>query len=287
MSSSQTLDVPGYQVMTYLGSGARSTIWQIRNCRSDEMFALKRVVKRHASDARFLEQAENEYAVGSQLDHPSIRHIYDIRRIKRWLSLREIHLVMEMCPGLTVQEHRPTAIPLVMRIFTKVAAALNYMNTQGFVHADMKPNNIIITNDGQVKIIDLGQSCRIGTVKQRIQGTPDFIAPEQVHRRPLDSRTDVFNFGASLYWTLTGQAIPTLLPKKGNLTMMSDMALMPVEHFNSEVPPSLSKLVADCIQAQPVHRPKSMKDVLARMELIRATIKRAARQAEPENDTEA
>lgn len=276
MSSSQTLDIPGYQVIQYLGSGARSTIWQIKSCRTDEVFALKRVVKRHSSDNRFLEQANNEYEVGSQLDHPAIRHIYSIRRIKHWLSIREIHLVMEMCEGFTVQERRPGSVEEVLRIFSQVASALNYMNAKGFVHADIKPNNIMVTSTGAIKIIDLGQSCRAGTIKQRIQGTPDFIAPEQVQRRPLDARTDVFNFGAALYWTLTGQPIPTMLPKRGNITMMSDMVIQPAEHLNSEVPSSLSKLITDCIESQQTQRPRSMKDVCARLELISTSLKRAA-----------
>ena len=64
------------------------------------------------------------------------------------------------------------------------------------------------------KIIDLGQSCPIGTTKSRIQGTPDYIAPEQVKRRTLGPRTDVFNLGATMYWALTGKNVPTLIPKK-------------------------------------------------------------------------
>ena len=107
MTTTRTLAVPGYQVIQYLGSGARSTIWQIEDCRTEKPYALKRVVKRGPEDARFLEQAINEYKVGSSLDHPVIRRIYDIRRVKQWLSLREIHLVMELCRGVTVQDSRP------------------------------------------------------------------------------------------------------------------------------------------------------------------------------------
>ena len=77
---------------------------------------------------------------------------------------------------------------------------------------------------GEVKVIDFGQSCRIGTVKERIQGTPDYIAPEQVARRPITSQTDVFNLGATLYWALTGQDIPTLytVNKKGENSFLLD-----------------------------------------------------------------
>ena len=268
MDSVQTLEVPGYQVLQFLGSGGCSTIWRIRDSQTTVVYALKRVVKRHAGDGRFLEQALNEYEVASQLDHPSLRKTISIRRIKQWLSLRELHLIMEICEGQTVQDKRPTSIIEILNIFSQVAAGLVYMNAQGFVHADMKPNNIVVASDGTVKIIDLGQSCRLGTVKARIQGTPDFIAPEQVHRRPLDARTDVFNFGASLYWTLAGKAIPTVLPKHNGSTLLSDLAATPLERINPAVPAALSKLVSDCIEMAPSRRPASMGEVSGRVGLI-------------------
>ena len=277
MGRSQTLVVPGYQVVKYIGSGAGSTIWEIRERATDDVYALKRVVKRHGSDARHLGQAINEYEIGVNLDHPAMRRIHLMRRIKRWLVLREIHLVMEFCKGRTVQDERPRSIREVVRIFIEVAAGLTHMNAQGFVHADIKPNNILVASDGEVKVIDLGQSCRIGTVKDRIQGTPDFIAPEQVQRQPLDSRTDVYNFAAALYWTLTGRAIPTSLPKKGQVTLMHDMAFTPPEALNPKVPAPLSKLIVDCIEVQPSRRPHSLKEVGARMGLILHTLDRDAR----------
>jgi serine/threonine-protein kinase len=272
--STQTLEVPGYQVLQYLGSGARSTIWQIRDRRSDKLFALKRVVKRQSADDRFLQQAANEYEVGSQLDHAGIRRIHEIRRIKHWLALREIHLVMEYCEGQTVQESPPEGMVEVVRIFGEVAAALAYMNSRGFVHADTKPNNILVAPDGSVKVIDLGQSCTIGTVKERIQGTPDFIAPEQVHRRPLDARTDVYNFGATLYWTLTGKPIPTVLPKKGQSNMLADLAVVPPAEVTPTVPPSLNRLVLDCVEIRPAARPASMSEVASRLALIGVAMQR-------------
>ena len=102
----------------------------------------------------------------------------------------------------------------VMLIFRMVANGLGAMHLQGYIHCDIKPNNILINPNGSIKIIDLGQSCRNGTTKTRIQGTPDYIAPEQVRRQPLDQRTDVFNLGATMYWALTGKNVPTLIPKK-------------------------------------------------------------------------
>jgi serine/threonine-protein kinase len=275
MSRAQTLEVPGYQVIEYLGSGAGSTIWHIRDKRTDEHLALKRVVKRHASDRRYLEQAINEHAIGVQLQHDAVRKIRDMRRIKRWWVLHEVHLIMELCEGKTIQEERPTDHAVIARIFSDVAQALAHINARGFVHADIKPNNILVSPRGRVKIIDLGQSCPIGTIKERIQGTPDFIAPEQVHRRPLDARTDVYNFGAALYWALVGKPIPTVLPRKGAM-MVADLIIQPPIDVDTSIPLSISKLVMDCVETRPAARPASMNEVASRLGLIAHTLQRQA-----------
>jgi len=277
MSTSQTLEVPGYQVVQYLGSGARSTIWQIRDSQSNELFSLKRVVKRSLADVRYLDQAVNEYEVASRLDHDNIRRVIGIRKIKHWLALREVHLIMEFCEGATIQDEPPRSVLQVAEIFSQVAGAMAYMNSRGYVHADMKPNNVVVAPSGQVKLIDLGQSCPIGTVKQRIQGTPDFIAPEQVHRGPLDGRTDVFNFGATLYWALTGKPIVTALPKKGML--MVDMVVQQPQDINPNVPIPFAKLVMDCIEIRPSRRPTSMGDVSARLALILHALRKLRKEA--------
>ena len=198
MRSSETFELPGYQVMQYLGRGAKSTIWQVWDRRKDAVYALKRVVRHNSDDDKVVQQVLNESQIGAKLDHPVMRRIYRMTRVRRWLKLKEVHLLMEFCDGRTIQDSRPTSFREIVRIFAAVAGGLAHMNSRGFVHADTKPNNIIVAPNGTVKVIDLGQSCPVGTVKPRIQGTPDFIAPEQVHRRPIDARTDVFNLGASL-----------------------------------------------------------------------------------------
>ena len=273
----QTLEVPGYQVVRFLGTGARSTIWEVRDRQAGDVYALKRVLRRGTEDHRFLDQALNEFEVAQQLDHPVIRRIYDCRRLKKWFSLREVRLIMEYCEGTNVQEDRPDSVGETLRIFCEVAGALAYMNARGFVHADTKPNNVLVAPDGVVKIIDLGQSCPQGTVKKRIQGTPDFIAPEQVRRRPLDGRTDVYNFAASLYWTLTGRAVPTVLPRAGASRLKADMRPPQAHEIVPEVPPALGKLIADCLELRPARRPDTMGQVHSRLQLIQHAMQRGAR----------
>jgi serine/threonine-protein kinase len=276
MTAARTLKVPGYQVLEYLGNGAKSAIWKVRDLQTQQEYALKRVLRNSRSDGRFIEQAQREHEIGQSMDHPAVRRIYEFRRIRRLLRLAEVHLLMEFCPGQTVQQHPPQSVEEAVRVFLDVADGLTYMNAQGWVHADTKPNNILVGPDGGVKIIDLGQSCAIGTVKKRIQGTPDFIAPEQVQRRPLDGRTDVYNFGATFYWALTGTPIPTVLPRRDERgTFLKDLKLVPPCELNEAVPPSLSRLIMDCVHMQPTQRVSSMKEVRSRLDLIGLSLQRA------------
>jgi len=255
--------------MDYLGKGARSTIWKVRERDRNRYYAVKRVTKQPGDDDRYFDQAINEFEIARQFDHPNIRKYYRLRRVRRWFQLHELHLFMELCEGVSCQARRPEDVGRAAAIFLDVARALTHIHARGCVHADIKPNNLIVAPDGTVKIIDFGQSCRIGAVKERIQGTPDFIAPEQVHRRPLDARTDVFNLGAALYWTLTGQAIPTILPKdSAAVQLVSDLNVSPPEALNPQVPAALNRLVLDCIEFNPSRRPQAMQEVVARLDLI-------------------
>lgn len=270
-----TLSLPGYQVVQFVGTGARSTIWQLRENCTGKLFALKRTVKRERNDYRYLEQAIQEYQIGSQLDHPNLRKVFWMRRTRSLtFAVREVHMLMEYCEGRTIQECPPDTLPKAVGIFLQAAAALAYMNREGFVHADTKPNNIIVAPSGEVKLIDFGQSCPIGTAKERIQGTPDFIAPEQVHRRPLDGRTDVYNFGATLYWTLTGRPVPTVLPEENAVLPANQSTLVPPSQLNADIPPSLTKLILDCVEAQNTRRPAGMGEVVSRLEMIEHTLRR-------------
>ena len=267
--------MPGFQVVDCLGNGARSTIWRVREQTRNRYYALKRVFKQPGDDDRYFDQAINEFQIARHFDHPTVRKCYRLSRRRRWLQTQELRLLMELCEGNTCQACRPTDVGQAVAIFLKVAQGLTHIHARGHVHADIKPNNIVVADDGTVKIIDFGQSCPIGTIKERIQGTPDFIAPEQVHRRPLDARTDVFNFGASLYWTLTGQAIPTVLPKENNsVQLVNNLIVTPPAELNADVPPGLNRLVMDCIEFSPSRRPQRMTDITGRLDLIAHTLGR-------------
>ena len=205
-------EILGYEVLATLGVGARSTIYAVKNGKN-ELYALKRVVKSSPSDQRFMDQAILEHEVAQKFDHPTLRKSIKLIRQRNFIRTSEVLVLMEMVDGYTLEKHQPETLAELCHICKEVAQGLGVMHKAGYVHADIKPNNIMLNDAGQVKIIDFGQSCPIGTVKERIQGTPDYIAPEQVHRRSIIPQTDVFNLGATMYWLLTQKHVPTLIPK--------------------------------------------------------------------------
>ncbi|HSV26551.1 MAG TPA: serine/threonine-protein kinase [Sedimentisphaerales bacterium] len=265
----EDIKLSGYSIIRRLGTGARTVIYLAKEDATRNTVALKRAVAERPEDARIFEQMEQEYEIARQIDSPYVRKCHRLLRIRSMLRTKELYLVMEWFDGMALEDSPSLSIVDVLLVFRMVANGLHAMHQRGFVHCDIKPNNILFNPSGTVKIIDLGQSCRTGARKQRIQGTPDYIAPEQVRREPLDQRTDIFNLGATMYWAFTGKNVPTLIPKNDTLGMA-----MPASQFQSpheihrRIPIGISKLIMDCVRERQADRPATMGDVMSRLDLL-------------------
>ena len=276
--------IPGYRVQTTIGKGARSVIYHMVEIRTGQSFILKRVVRESAADRRFLEQVEREFRVTSAIQHPNLRHSVALHRKRKWLRVSELLLIAEYVEGYTLEERLPDGLDELLAICGQVCQGLRALHEAGYVHADIKPHNILWRSDGVVKVIDFGQSCRMGHRKKRIQGTPDYIAPEQVRRMPLDQRTDIFNLGATMYWALTGRAYPTDLGSDAmgtRLAVVGPASPKSPRELDESVPLALSKLVMDCCRTNPSDRPADMSQVLKRLGAAEAVLKRGKPPAGP------
>jgi len=268
---------PGYKVLAKIGEGAASTIYAVQHARTKQVWALKHVVRRNDKDVRFIEQVEQEYAVCERLDHPNIRKVEKLIRNRKMFRVVDVVMLMEFVDADTIDQRGDGDIRFVLDIFIQVARALTHMHERGFVHADLKPTNIMVDEQGVVKLIDLGQACEIGTVKKRIQGTPGYMAPEQANRDAITERTDVYNFGATMYWILTREVIPTALPPSDERKSLYSGALdanqVPLppapSDRNDAVPEALSALILECVAPQSTDRPQTMASVLRSLEAIR------------------
>lgn len=271
--ASQTIDMPGFTIIRKLGTGARSIIYLAKDDQTGNKIALKRSILERPEDTRIFEQIENEYNISREIDHPYIRKCNKLIKKRKLLKLNEILMSMEYFEGETLENSKALSMIDCCLVFRMVATALNAMHSKGFVHCDLKPNNIMIGDNGQIKIIDLGQGCKIGTIKSRIQGTPDYIAPEQVRRERLDHRTDIFNLGATMYWAFTGKNVPTLIPQGNDSLGVGQLADKNKEfktpsQLRPKINPGISKLIVECVNDDPIQRPSSMSEVISRLDLL-------------------
>ena len=262
----------GYEVVDRIGEGAASTIYAVTDPKTHQVYALKHVVRKTEKDIRYIDQVENEFNVSKLFRHSGLRKSVDLKISRRAMfgPVTEAALVMEFVHGLPINEQPPAGVPAIVDTFTQTARALEALHHQRLVHCDLKPNNIIRDADGTAKVIDFGQTCPFGTEKPRVQGTPDSIAPEQVKLKPVSPRTDVYNFGATMYWTLTAQRAPTLYTiPKGHKEILKEQKYPTPAELNPAVPEEISSLVMSCLRYRPHERPTHMEDVLRVLEAYR------------------
>lgn len=271
------IDLPNYRILEKIGTGANSVLFLVRNMQTGARYTLKVVKVHQPEDLKFIEQLRDEHAAGSTLDHPVLRKTYELRYMRRRLTkIKSAILFMEYVEGVALKDPEFSCpLPELLGYFMQAADGLQAMHQAGFVHADIKPGNILITPDQRVKLIDFGQACRMLTAKQRIQGTIDYMAPEQVARGRLDARTDVFGLGATLYKVLTGRPMATDMNQTVSLECLrlvgkrvSDLN----QPFEGTLAVPIERLIEDCCQKDPDKRPAGMKAMKDRLEMCRTIL---------------
>lgn len=280
-SSNQPKKIGSYNVLATLGEGAASVLYAVQDPKSKQVSALKYVEKTGDKSQRFLDQVEQEYAIGSKLDHETLRKVRKLVKHRKMLKVQAVSMLMELVDATTLDQQMPRNHIQAVDTFLQVAQGLAHMHGRGFVHADIKPNNVLVDEEGKVKIIDLGQACAIGTIKKRIQGTPGYMAPEQAHRGEITPKTDIYNLGAMMYWILVGENIPTAMPPKNATDSLVSGAVdadkvelpVPPHERNPRIHTLLSKQIMDCVHPEADKRPESMTVVVNRLELILDVLK--------------
>ena len=268
-------EIFGYKVVARLGEGAASTLYAVQDPKTDQLWTLKHVIKGNEKQQRFIDQVVAEHEIGSKLNHPALRCVEKLLRKRKRFKTIEVGLLMEFVDAPSLDISRPASVLKSVRIFERIAMGLHHMHERGFVHADMKPTNVLI-NGIDVKIIDLGQACQSGTTKKRIQGTPGYIAPEQAHRRRITPETDMYNFGATMHWVLCGKVIPTAIPPKSDQagiysgTVDTDRIPppTPLHKVDPRIPEKLGNLILDCVRVPRAARPATMDLVAMNLRVI-------------------
>lgn len=260
--------IPGYRMLELLGQGAMGKVFRAEQVAMGREVAIKILHPRLAKRADFLQRHKREAQTVARLSHPNLIQAYDVG------EAGEIHyFVMELVDGHTLREELDAGHVYdeqeAINIIVKVAKALEHAHSKGLVHRDVKPANIVVMDDGTVKLADLGMAQDTADEElvrseqgQRI-GTPYYMAPEQIDTtQGIDGRTDLYGLGATLFHMLTGR--PPFPSKKVDKVLDDHLHRKPepVNKVNEEISRELTAVVAKLLQKKPERRYASATELL-------------------------
>jgi serine/threonine protein kinase len=248
--------IKGYEVIEKIGQGGMATVYKASCTSTGKVVAIKVLSEEMAAKPVLRKRFEQEIRAASQLEHPNI-----VATLDHGESDAGPYLVMEYVKGESLGERIERAGPLnpveAVRLITQVARALEYAHQQGVIHRDVKPDNILVTPDGQARLVDFGTRPGTGL------GTPNFIAPEQLtHAKAIDARCDVYGLGATLYTAVTGRlpfAARTLLQI---LKLKSNNELILPRQLTPSVSECLERTICRAMHPDRGQRPASCAEFL-------------------------
>lgn len=256
-----------YRVEARIAVGGMATVYRAVDTRLDRVLALKVMHPSLATDGSFVERFIREAKSVARLDHPNVVQVFD-----QGTDGAYVYLAMEYIAGCTLRDvlrERGALQPrAALDILEPVLAALGAAHRAGFVHRDMKPENVLIGDDGRVKVADFGLVRAVDTVTNTtgtVLGTVSYLAPEQIESGTADPRVDVYACGILLYEMLTGEK-----PHDGD-----SPATVLYKHLHEDVPPpsavvpgmayELDELVASATARTPDVRPHDAVALLAQV----------------------
>lgn len=202
------IEIPGYKVLSQLGRGGMATVYLALQESVDREVALKVMSPALMVDPNFGERFLREARIAAKLHH---RHVVGVHDVGKYNDIH--YIAMEYLPGgsLHIDDGKPLEPTKVLRAVREIATALAYAHSKGFVHRDIKPDNILLHDDGSAALTDFGiaranDSATRMTRTGAVIGTPHYMSPEQARGRPLDGRADLYSLGVVLFELLTGYA---------------------------------------------------------------------------------
>jgi hypothetical protein len=271
---------PRYRVLQALGSGGMGTVYKAEHQRMERPVALKVLHHDRTEDAGAVERFQREVKAAARLHHPNIVTAYDADQAG------DTHfLVMELVEGTSldrvVAEEGPLPVPRACDYARQAALGLQHAFERGMVHRDIKPQNLMRTPDGTIKVLDFGlarfaRECappvapapaavRDGALTQTgtLMGTPDFMAPEQAaNAHEADIRADIYSLGCTLYFLLTGRVPFAEVSGLDKVMAHLEQAPPPLTHLRSDVLPGLAAALERMMAKAPAQRYQTPAEVV-------------------------
>ncbi|MGQ9612984.1 MAG: Stk1 family PASTA domain-containing Ser/Thr kinase [Chloroflexus sp.] len=249
-----------YQIEQLLGEGGMARVYLGRDLRLNRPVAIKIPHPHLMTDPDFMARFRHEAHAAAMVSHPNLVDVYDVGQ-----AGDRHYIVMEYVAGTTLKQlinrEAPFAIPRAVRIAEQIARGLHAAHRAGLIHRDIKPQNIIVTDDGQVRITDFGVAkSRLSTAMTETGvtlGTVDYIAPEQAQGRAATPQSDIYALGVVLYEMLTGR-----LPFTGDNAVAVAMKHIsepppPPRRYNPQIPAALEAIILRALAKDPAQRQQS------------------------------
>jgi serine/threonine protein kinase len=274
--------IGAYEIVSLIGAGGMGEVYCAHDSRLGRDVAIKVLQSKASSDPERLRRFELEARAGASLNHPNILTVHEIG-----VHDGQPYVVSELLEGQTLRSIlRAGALPVkrAADYGVQIATGLAAAHERGIIHRDVKPENLFVTSDGRLKILDFGlakltesvttpnataqQTWTINTLPGVVLGTAGYMSPEQVRGQPADHRTDIFAFGCVLYEMLSGRR-----SFKGNTAAETMAAILndepePPSSSNSGVPRALDRVAQRCLEKQPALRFQSAKDIAFAIEAV-------------------
>jgi serine/threonine-protein kinase len=257
-------------LLKVIHAGQSTQLWQAYDDGRQRMAAIKAVLPKAAKDSEQVGYLRQEFKVGLEIKHPRAIEVYsfDIDRGSPFLAM-EWFPAPNLKKRIRTKEDREKIYPFIPTLVEQAAEGLGWMHGKGWVHRDIKPENFLVNDTGQVKLIDFGLAQRpsgwltkLLRVKPKIQGTPSYMAPEQIRCGALDQRADVYSFGCMLYELVAGVPPYTGSTQEELFSKHLKSALPSLEAADNNVTADFANLVRRCLSKDPAGRPGSAQEVL-------------------------
>lgn len=250
--------IAGYKIIQVVSCGGMAVVYEAQHANFSKHVALKVPYDAYMADKSFLNEFYREGEILKNMNHPNIVEVFDFGQDKG------THFIsMELVRGRTLQMHMRQAgimqVTAALDISRHIARALAWIHSKHIVHRDVKPANVLINTENQVKLMDFGiaevtaPGARADLAKSEWIGSPGYASPEQCRRDPLDHRSDIYSLGVVIYEMLTGR-LPFELEDPKLLEKIEKEPPPPMRPFNRSVPPQVENIVMKMLSKEPGKR---------------------------------